>query len=117
MKYNEEHVQQLIQSVKKYQTELDKHNHDDIKRYNQKLNQTIVYVILSVIYNNHLPSTVITGEREARAFVEDIIGIEVTELVGFTDKQWLDWFNKSIKEKQRFPFNIINKIKTLLRHS
>lgn len=115
MKYNEDNVQQLILSVKKHQEDLNKYKHIDIQRYNQKLNQTIVYVILSVIYNNHLPSTVITDEDAARRFVEDVIGIEVTDLVGFTNEQWLDWINKSIREKQRFPFNIINKIKLLFR--
>lgn len=113
MKYNEQNVKQLIETVKQYQTTLQTHDHVEIERYKQKLNRTIVYVILSVLYNKHLPSTIITDSSNARKYVEEIIGKEVADLVGFTDEQWRDWINKSVYEKQRFPYNLINKIKSL----
>lgn len=110
MKYKEENIKALIQSIKEYQSKLHEYNHDDTKRFNTKLNMTIVRVILSVIYNNHLPSTIFIHSSSAKEYVVEVLGEEVTELVGFDDEQWLRWLNKSITEKQKFPYNVINKI-------
>lgn len=114
MKYNEEHVQQLIETIKDYQSKLQRYNHEDVHHFNTKLNRTIMYVILSVIYNKHLPHVVFSNQEDAVLYIEDILGREVMDLVGFSDKQWYEWINKSIVEKQRFPFNVINYIKEKL---
>lgn len=114
MKYDEQNVQQLIESIRDYQQKLEQYNHDDIHRFNTKLKRTIVYVILSVIYNRHLPNTVFVNESDAVAYVHDVLGEEVANVVGFSDKEWFVWLNRSIKEKQKFPYNVINKIKSYL---
>lgn len=116
MKYNEEHIQQLIETVKTYQAKLQLYNHDDIHTFNTKLNRTIMYVILSMMYNRHLPATVFSNEEAAIIYIEDVLGREIMNLVGFNDTQWFEWINKSIYEKQKFPYNIINYIKIKLLH-
>lgn len=111
MKYNEEHVKQLIDTIKQYQTQLQTYNHEDVHHFNTRLNRTIMYVILSVLYNKHLPSVVFSSEEDALMYIEDVLGREVMDLVGFTDTQWYEWINRSIIEKQKFPYNLINYIK------
>jgi len=113
MKYDEDQIKALIVAIKAYQNKLKDYNHKDIDQYIAKLNITLVRVILSVVYNNHLPSTIITSDEEARNFIVDILGEEVTNLVGKTDAEWKAWINKSIHEQQKFPYNIINKIKNI----